>query len=373
MCFANEDDRNDYLSDPSKTHLLLGSFVAPSAYKAKVKLDSYYNAVLINSKENYLTFEYEITNNDEVFVDNIRYTVTITKNGNVSTINGTGIYGRAISINLDEFLTVEGTTEVSILITGQTTNVVATALVTYEVVNLSFTSDYDVSKVYDLTATTVDPLVINYSIFGTSNLKYIEWYIDGEYVETDTIQGGTAAPVVDNKRISVIELSHGVHNIQFRAYVVVNGENFYTDTLYKEFMVVLDKTDVNPMIAIETTIPKEYGITSSVKLYDVVQYELYSISYGVYNPKNLESIPVSIYVDNVLSTVVNAPNNRELIYSFTSSVSGSVMIAFKAGEYEKSIEANVSETIMNLQEISSNLSLSLSASGRTNQDSNRDE
>ena len=174
LCFANYDDRDKYLADTSLDYLVLGSFVAPSSYKAKVKVDTHYHAVLINSKENILTFDYEITNNDEIFVDNIRYTVTVTKNGKSSVINGTGIYGRPVSINLDEYFTVEGTTEVGILITGQTTNAVATSVVTYEVVNLEFTSDYDVSKVYDTTSDIIDPLVINYSIFGSSNIKYIE-------------------------------------------------------------------------------------------------------------------------------------------------------------------------------------------------------
>ena len=373
LFFANEEDRDKYLADPTQDGLLIGSTIAPSTHKAKIKVDSYYKAVLINSKENYLTFDYEITNNDEVFVDNIRYEITVTKNGKQSVINGTGIYGKAISINLDEFLTIEGTTEIAIIIIGQTTNVTASAIVTYEVVNLNFTSDYDVSQVYDLTKDIIDPLVINYSIFGSSNTKYIDWYIDGKFLETDIIQGGTAEAITDNKRISVVELSHGVHNIQFRAYVVVNGENFYTDTLYREFIVVSDENNNNPMIAIETTIPKTYGIVDQVKLYDVVQYELYSLNYGVYNPKNLEYIPVEIYLDNTLSTTVNAPNGRELIYSFTASSSGNKSITFKSGDYEKNVQVDISETQMDIQEITNNLTLSLSASGRTNQDANRDE
>lgn len=373
LCFANNDDKDEYLADKSKDYLLLGSFVAPSSYKAKVKVDSYYKAVLINSKENILTFDYEITNNDEVFVDNIRYTVTVTKNGKSSTLNGAGIYGKPVSISMDEFFTLEGTTEVSILITGQTTNAVATALVTYEVVNLVFESDYDVSKVYDLTGESIDPLVINYSIFGSSNLKYIDWYIDGEYLETDTIQGGTAEAIVDNKRLSVVELTHGVHNIQFRAYVVVNGEKFYTDTIYKEFMVVKDSEDMTPMVSIEMVIPKEYDIAKVAKLYGVVQYELYSINYGVYNPKNLEYVPVNIYIDDVLLSTVNAPNGKELTLSFAASESGDKTLRFNIDDYNKNVSTEVSSTVMDLQEITSNLTLALSAQGRTNQDSNRDQ
>lgn len=372
LCFANEDTKNEYLQDPTKEHLLLASFIAPSSYKAKIKTDSYYKAVLMNSKENYLTFEYEITNNDEVYVDNILYTININKNGKTSTINGTGTYGKSVSINMDEFLATEGTTEVNISISGQITGATAVTIVTYEVVNLAFTSTCDVSKVYDLTGETIDPLVVNYSIFGSSNLKYIEWYIDGRHVETDTIQGGTAEAVKNNKTFEVKDFSHGVHNLQYRAYVVVNGENFYTDIIYTEFMVYKDNSDINPMIAINTTIPKEVGIVDSIQLYNVVQYELYSITYGVYNPKHLEYIPIEIYLDDVLATTVNASNNKELTYSFTAATSGNKIIIFKYNDYSKSISMDVSPTTMELQEITNNLTLALSASGRTNQDANRD-
>lgn len=174
LCFSHVDDRDEFLNDRTKDYLIKGTFLAPSSYKAKIITEFNYKAVLINSVDNILTFDYVITNNDEIFTENIRYTVTVTKNGKSTLLNGTGIYGKPISINLDSFFNVEGTTEVSIMIVGQTSNVVATSIVTYEVVNLVFDSYYDVSKVYDLTKAEIDPLVINYSIFGSSNLKYIE-------------------------------------------------------------------------------------------------------------------------------------------------------------------------------------------------------
>lgn len=173
--------------------------------------------------------------------------------------------------------------------------------------------------------------------------------------------------------MSIVDLDHGVHNIQFRAYVVINGEKFYTDTIYKEFIVVRYSEDMTPMVAIEIVIPKQYDIAKIAKLYDVVQYELYSINYGVYNPKNLEYVPVNIYIDNVLLSTVNASNGKELTLSFTASESGDKTLRFNIGDYNKNISAEVSSTVMDLQEITSNLSLSLSAQGRTNQDSNRDK
>lgn len=168
-------------------------------------------------------------------------------------------------------------------------------------------------------------------------------------------------------------MTHGVHNIQFRAYVVVNGEKFYTDTIYKEFIVVRDHEDMTPMVSIEMVIPKYYDIAKIAKLYGVVQYELYSINYGVYNPKNLEYVPVNIYIDDVLLSTVNAPNGRELTLSFSANESGDKVLRFNINDYNKDVITEVSSTVMDLQEISSNLTLSLSAQGRTNNDSNRDQ
>lgn len=369
LCFAHEEDKLEYLSDRTKEYLILGSFEAPSDYKAKILVDSYYNAVLINSTNNSLTFGYKITNNDEEFVDNVRYTVTITKNGKSSEFNGIGIYGQTVTINMDEYMTIEGTTEVTIQITGQLSNATALSVITYEVVNLVFESSHNVSEVYDEN----NPLIINYSIFGTNNIKYIEWYLDGKYLETDSIQGGTAEPIDDNKRISVSDLEYGVHNIQFRAYVTVNGENFYTDTLYKELLVNTSAQSKSSMIAIESVIPKEIGIISTPYLYGATQYEAFTIHYGVYNPEHLESIPVSIYFDNVLLNTVNAPNNYELSYSITSNSSGQKSLTFVSGDYQRTIAVQVASTDMNLQENTANLTLALSASGRTNEDINKDE
>lgn len=174
LCFANEDDKAAYLADTSLTNLIMYEMAAPSSYGAKIKVNTHYKAVLINTKDENLSFDYEITYNGEEFIDNIRYTVVINKNGKTFDINGSGIYGQTISINLDEFLTVEGSTEITINIFGNSTGVQATTMVTYEVVNLVFTGDVDISKVYDISLDKIDPLTVNYSIFGSSNIKYID-------------------------------------------------------------------------------------------------------------------------------------------------------------------------------------------------------
>ena len=168
-------------------------------------------------------------------------------------------------------------------------------------------------------------------------------------------------------------MSYGVHNVQFRAYVTINGENFYTDTLYKEFIVNTPSDNKHPLVAIETTIPKSIGIIKNIEIYDVIQYEMYNINYGVYNPRHLEYIPIEIYFDDNLLSIVNAPNNKELLCSIAPSIYGNKKLCFKIGEYVKNIPLHVSQTSMNLQENNNNLLLSLSALGRTNEDLNRND
>lgn len=379
LCFSNEEDKNAYLEDTSLTDLIMYEMAAPSSYSAKIHVNNHYKAVLINAKDENLVFDYEITYNGEEFIDNIRYEVTINKNGVKSKINGEGIYGKPTSIKLDEFLTKSGSLSISIVIVGKTTEATAAATITYDVVDLIFTEPKDkdgqnankkiISTVYD----EENPLIVNYSIFSTSNTKYIEWYIDGNHLETDIIQRGIAEPIVDNKRIAVTNMSYGIHNVQFRAYVSMNGENFYTDIFYKEFIVNTKEDNKYPVIAIETVIPKSIGIKNNGEIYNVVQHEMYNINYGVYNPEKLAYIPVEIYFDNKPLKTVNAPNNEELLCSIIPNNYGNKILCFKINDYIKNITLHVSPTSMDLQENTNNLLLSLSASGRTNEDENRDK
>ena len=68
--------------------------------------------------------------------------------------------------------------------------------------------------------------------------KKVEWYIDGELLdfvkEEDEV---VDTEVSRTKYIPLSNLQQGKHSLQLRAYSVVNGENFYTNTLYRDFMV----------------------------------------------------------------------------------------------------------------------------------------
>lgn len=374
LFFANQDEMDKYLADPTLNDLVLGKLKAPSEYSVAINLESgSYNAIPLGSKGNYLVFNCDVVNNQgQSYVDNVNYTIKLTHNSTEYVLTGMIPYGKTISINIDDYLTAEGTTSVSIHGSGQSTSAEGSTASTYEVVNLSLSNDQDISIPYDLNADIVSDLIVTYKLFGSSNIKYVEWYLDGELYGTDTLTGGTAEALTVNKYIPVTSLSHGVHNLQFRAYITVNGDKFYTDTLYREFIVVADPKAIDPMVAIKMDIPSEFGIISTPRLYDVVQYETYSLHYGVYNPLNLESIPVNIYINDKLQQTVNAPNNKELVYSFVSQTTDTLTIKFEVNGLERSIESTVNKTELDLHKITDNLILDLSALGRSNSDADRD-
>lgn len=372
--FADEESKDKYLSDPKENEgLLLCSFPAASDYVVKILLESnQYNAIPLGQLGNTLKFSCKVLNEGGVeYIDNINYTIKITRNANSSEIKGVVTSGRTITVDLDPYLQQEGVTSIVIQAVGQGTMAKGSSAITYDVVNLELVSDLDISKVYDLNAEVVPELVIQYSIVGSSNTKHIEWYIDGEFYADDEVIGGTLDPLVGNKFIPISTLSHGVHNLQLRAYVIVNGDKFYTDVYYREFIVVSNPSDTTPLIAVEGKVPKDKGILNSFEIFDAIQYIPTGLTYAIYNPKNLEYLPIDIKVNDELVQVVNASNGVELSYSYIPTKAGNIVIQLVAETTIKSIPVSVGATSLNLTEITDNLVLSLSAVGRSNSDSNR--
>lgn len=377
LCFSNVDTYEEYIKDPSRTDLILSSLTAPSDFVAEIIMKSpIYNAVLLGQTGTYLEFGFNIkSSGDQSYADNVSYTITFTRNASKQSVSGILLNGKTLSLNIDNYLTQEGLTTVTINITGQSTSAVASTSVTYEVVSLVLTNDYDVSQTYDLTDEIVPSLSIRYSLLGTSNIKYLDWYLDGEDIGTDEIIGGTVEAITQTKTIVISGLSHGVHNVQFRAHIKSSnsGEEFYTDTFYREFIVISDKQNSTPLLATETIVPSEVGIIPTASFYGLTQYEPYTIYYGVYNPKNLASTEVEIYLDEELAQTVNAPNGKELSYSFIPDLPGSKSIKFKVGNSVREFSSVVEETSLDINEIAGeDLILNLIATGRSNSDADRD-
>ena len=113
---------------------------------------------------------------------------------------------------------------------------------TYQVVNLQLSDELDITNVYDLRE-TVKIAEIPFSVSGYGT-KIVEWYLDGDLVEYDrNVDEAVDVSVNRVKYITLNNLNHGVHSLQIRAYTIVNGERFYSDTLYRNLFINASNID----------------------------------------------------------------------------------------------------------------------------------
>lgn len=374
LIFADKMDLEEYLEDPTKVELVKGTFDAPFNYTAEINLtSSTYNAVFLGSTGNYINFTFDVKNKQGSSTgENVTVTYTFIRNAVKKTYTETYKFGEAVNFNIDKYLE-EGTNTIIVGITGQTTLAATTVAITYQVVDLSIQDEYDTSTVYDLSVGS-KVLEVPYSVSGYGT-KIVEWYIDGELLTFSKVEDEIVdTSATRTKYISLSNLSQGTHSYQVRAYTTINGEKFYTDTLYREFAVYTG-IDNNIIISIATTIPYKYGILSSedeVSIYDMVQYIPYNLRFSTYSPINASNTEVEILLDDISQGTINTKNGIENIFTLISKTSGNKVVTLNTQGVSRTIPINVAPTTMNLQEITSNLVLNFTALGKNNNSEDRD-
>jgi hypothetical protein len=150
---------------------------------------------------------------------------------------------------------------------------------------------------YDLQANPQAVVEVPFTLSGYGT-KIVEWYLDGNKIATElSVDEVTGTSATRTKRISAANLSQGKHSIQLRAYTVIDGETFYTDTLYRD-IIVYTGANTNPIIALSATLPSGIVIKNDLELSGAVQYIPYVIDFAVYNPLG-SAVDVIIKVDSV--------------------------------------------------------------------------
>ena len=369
LVFANEAKKDEYLENPTLTELVLGSFDAPFNYEATVTLFTpQYNAVFFGSTGNYLDFTFDIKNKAGASTgENVTITYTFIRNATKKVVTETRRYGESVHFNIDDYL-LEGTNTIIIGVSGQTTLAATTVALTYNVVNLQYSDEMDISKVYDLSqgAYTME-VFFNVSGYGT---KIVEWFLDGN--KLDFVKSEDEVVDVTSQRIKYIELSNltsGIHTIQSRAYTLVNGEKFYTDTLYREIMVNNGDITAN-VVVVAANVPHSHGIVTESNpflFYGAEQYIPYEIRFATRKTGN-----VQIYLGNDPIVTLVSSANSESHYSITSNKSGTLHIKFVVDNIEREIPLSVNQTSLNIEEITTSLSFDFRATGKSNTSIDKD-
>ena len=374
MLFATEDTYNEYKADETKTELLIGSFEAPYNYDAKITLStSTSNSVFLGTTGNYIDFSFDITNKSgQSTGENVTCTYTFVNGAKQTTVNAIYKANEFVHMNIDDYLE-EGTNRIKIGITGADTLASTAVSVTYLVVDLTLEDEFDISKVVDL-RNGAQTLEIPYTIKGYGT-KELEWYIDGELQtnikdEDEVVETTTSR----TKYITVSGLSQGTHTLQFRAYIVTEGNKFYSKTYYREFMIYTGSSK-DDMVALSCEIPNTEDIVTAdnpLQLYGLTQYAQYDLLFATYSPKQAAATTVTVKIGDTEVGSIESKNGILNTYTIQPSEYGNKTVSLVLGITQRDIPAYVSKTTMSIAEITAGLCFAFDATGKTNSSSNKD-
>lgn len=371
LVFADEETKARYLENTTLSELILGAFDAPFNYSAKIVLESpSYNAISLGATGNYIDFSFDIENKSgQSTSESVICTYTFRKGSIKQTVTEQYAAGRNVHFNIDKYLS-EGTNNITIAIQGTVTLAATTVAVTFQVVNLSINTDLDISKVYDLrNGAQVMPVPFSVSGYGT---KVVEWYLNGTKLDfvkyEDEIVDASASKT---KYITLSNLSQGTHTLQMRAYVTVDGEIFYSDTLYRE-IIVYTGANQSTIAAIGMTVPSKYGILNERKLYGITQYIPYVLNFATYTPTSVAGTNVTVKLDSVEQGSVYSENGIPNQFTIVSTIMGKSVIELLMPDGTYVINAEISKTTMSISEITNGLQLDFRAIGKSNNATDKD-
>ena len=366
LVFADAAARDLYLTDrQTNAAYLLGSFDAPANYEASIVLTSQSNNVILKGDTgNYINFTFDIVNKSGASTgESVVVQYNINNGGNIKKVTQVYNAGDNVSFLIDEYLST-GVNNVTVVLTGRNTLASVMVGVTFTVIDLTLTSDFEFTK----PVTTGNYLSVPYHLEG-SGVKYLQWYIDG--VAEETVEDVSDLKVDRTKNISTTGLATGKHNVQVRAYVTIGGVNFYSKTLYFDFVVCPADETWNAagnqltyvLLGLVLASPATSGISISAKQYDVITYKL-----GMYDwrARNLNAV-VS---DNGTEVQTIVLEDDEIVSKeYIPLTSGSHTITFSAGGNTATIGITAAAQSLGISEETEDVLLKLSAKGRNNNES----
>lgn len=374
LVFADSESRSAYLADTSRTDLILGVINVGADMGdisgAIINLQSpMYNTIRLGSTGNYICFTFDITNKNGMSTgEPATCTYTFRKASNVQTVTEQYPAGKAVRFNIDKYLS-EGTNQITVNIQGVDTGASVSVGVTYQVVSLTLSCDYNLAQVYNLSNGS-QTLSAEFTVSGYGS-KQLEWYVDGEKLAFDSIIDEVVTEsAIRTKYIQLSDMQNGVHNLQVRARTTVDGEVFYSDTEYREFMVH-NGVSATPLAAIAMTVPSEHGIISEKRLYSMQQYVSYDLEFATYNPES-STIEVSVLIDDAQQGLLTSENGTANKTTLSPIKSGEAVLKLVLGEQEYTINADIAQSSIAVTEISNALQLDFRALGKSNNATDKD-
>lgn len=235
---------------------------------------------------------------------------------------------------------------------------------TVSVIQLTLTSSFNIATVIN----KGDRINIPYALTG-SGTKTLRCYIDGVDAEDRSITTSTAN---GSFQIDTSAMAHGAHSVQMVAELELSNESIIKSNSIYFDIAVRDAGNTVPIIATRFDYQDGTIIGGGNRPYiPVKQYDNYTLTYAAYNPHETPTT-VEIYETGTLvssakvSFITTKLNVRAMNY-------GTSACKFVCGTTEYHFNLNVTKSDLNLVEPTDGMQLKLTAQGRSNSDTNREE
>lgn len=288
--------------------LELYNFIAPSPYSFNItdhfgnnfNTQKRYVRTGISNDQTVLQYMWELLQDDSHRDDGMIVTYTIDNNGQQSFIERYSSAQQKVTIDLFQYLS-EGENRITVSLKGEETKAVKVFSFVIECITLSISSNFNYYQ--SQTNNQYVQFIVDLKGPGTA-LKYIKGYLD--YDEIDLGIGAIPANTTsfsDTVMYYIQGLSEGVHNLQIVAFCNVDGKEFYSNTLYYEFVLPENSSDSKKeYILIAHSIEELSGghLTEDDEFtLNAIQYQSMSVSWGYSsNSASIDTVDVKWSIVN---------------------------------------------------------------------------
>lgn len=421
--FADEDDYNKYANDTTGEHagLLLATFDAPAPASISVDETSRQMVTILSSEKGQeLYFRYIVKDSGQnPITEAVQARIVFNNGGTITQViqnfpvdfdnyqDGIPKY-----INIDNYLTV-GTNNITVTLTGVSTQATTTLNFVYTVVELILESSFDNKKGIEFdSALGLDDnyFTIPYSISGQGE-KYMEWFVNGkplnqswvpeEYgaLSTTATDGYMASKNPEYSSNMSIYLTNdlgelnpifnlGKNTIQFRMYVEnKDGSRLYSMTKYYDFVIVDKNTPMNMTYILYS---QDLGSGALFTPEDTIsfktqQYSSTSFNYGLFSTSGAATTLEFVLTktegettENVASMMRSISSGEEQMFEYVFLTYGNIDININTLSKDSNgnpldsmhIAVEVSKSAAQIAVTKESLVLNLEAQNRSNSEPN---
>jgi len=291
-------------------------------------------------------------------------TVTVVHGATSSSLALDVPAGSTTTLDVTKYLGIGNNTVRVRVVTNDESAQVSAISWTVKTIQLTLASSFNVATVINRGNTVSVPFALS----GSGD-KTLRMYLDGVDIEDRTIGTSSAN---GSFQINTSNLPHGSHSVQLVAELEQpDGSFIKSNSIYFDLAVrVLDVT--TPVFAARFDYPDGTIIPTGQRPYlPTKQYDIYTLVYAAYNPAETPT-QVNIFENNTLiSSAAVAFVRTEL--SVRAMTSGNISCRMVCGSTQYTYTLAVAESELSITEPLDNMTLKLSAMGRSNNDVNRNE